>query len=154
MIKPILLYNQKILNNPCKPITDFSNPALEQLVQDLLDTMIANNGVGLAANQVGNDSQVCALDIEGHTKKMVLINPVIIEYSKETDVQVEGCLSCPGISIHMKRPTGVVLDSNLLSGEVIRYKFDGFDARVFFHEYDHLHGRMIASGLNFLAPLL
>jgi peptide deformylase len=154
MILPIRLYSEKVLNTVCKPITDFTDPALELFIQDLLESMQANNGIGLAANQVGKDVQICALDLEGRTKKMILINPKIVTYSKETDVQVEGCLSCPGASIHMKRPIGVIVDSNLINGELIRYQFDGFDARVFFHEFDHLSGKTIVSGLQMLRPMI
>lgn len=144
MIKPIQLYNQKILNTVCKSVTDFSDPALEQLVQDLLDTCAANNGVGLAANQIGSDLSVCVVDVEERTKKMILINPTIIAYSKKKIKKVEGCLSCPGLSATIKRPESVLVDSHLMSGELIRYQFTGFDARILFHEYQHLQGITIA----------
>src|SRR5271167_3155122 len=98
MIKPVLLYNQKILNTPCKPVTNFQDPMLEQLIQDLLETCVANNGVGLAAPQINSNLQVCVLDVENRTKKMVLINPVIIQYSKEKIKLLEACLSAPGLS--------------------------------------------------------
>jgi peptide deformylase len=147
MIKPILLYNQPILNKACKPVTDFTDPALEQLVQDLLDTCVANNGVGLAANQIGVDLQVCVLDCEERTKKMVLINPRLISYSKKKIKLNEACLSCPGLSVELKRPDSVVVDANLLSGELIRYEFRGFDSRIILHEHNHLFGVLISNSV-------
>ena len=116
--------------------------------------MVAYNGVGLAANQVGKDIQVCVLDVDNRTKKMVLINPTIIGYAKKKIKLNEGCLSVPGVSVAMKRPESVIVDSNLLTGELIRYEFTGFDARIFFHEYSHLQGYTIAGSLKNYIPLL
>jgi len=140
MIKPILLYNQAILDKPCKPVTDFTDSALEQLIQDLIETCAANNGLGLAANQIGSNLSACVLEVEEKTKKMVLINPTIISYSKKRNKKVEACLSCPGFSVTLKRPESVIVDANLPSGELLRYEFTGFDARILLHEYQHLQG--------------
>jgi len=154
MIKPILLYNQAILNTACKPVTDFNDPTLEQLVQDLLDTCAANNGVGLAANQIGSELSVCVLDVENRTKKMVLINPKIISYSKKKHKMAEACLSCPGLSVTLKRPESIIVDANLLTGELVRYQFDGYDARILIHEHNHLFGFTIAKTVNSYLPKL
>lgn len=154
MILSVRLYSDPILKNPCKLVTDFNDPALEQLVQDMLETCAAYNGVGLAANQVGKDIQVCVLDVEDRTKKMVLINPKIIGYSKKKIKLNEGCLSVPGISVTVKRPESIIADANLLSGEVIRYEFTGYDARIFLHEHNHLAGYTIASSLKSYLPVL
>jgi peptide deformylase len=154
MILPVRLYSDPILNTTCKSVIDFQDESLEQLIQDLMETMVAYNGVGIASNQVGVDKAVCVLDLENRTKKMSLINPTIITYSKETDVKQEGCLSCPGLTVHMKRPLGVIVDSHLLNGELIRYQFDGYDARVFFHEWDHLQGKHIGSSVKSLKGMI
>lgn len=154
MILPIKLYYEKILNTPCKSVIDFNDSTLESFVQNLLESMINYNGVGLAANQVGQDIQVCALDLENRTKKMILINPTVISYSKETNVQVEGCLSCPGLSVYMKRPEGLIIDANLLTGELIRYQFTGFDARIAGHEIEHLQGKHIGSSVKSLKGMI
>ena len=138
MILPIRLYTDPILKASCKFVENFNDPTLEQLVQDMLETMQANHGIGLAANQVGKDVQVCILDVENKTKKMVLINPKIIMYSKKKIKLNEGCLSVPGISVSIKRPESILVDANLLSGELVRYQFTGYDARIFLHEHNHL----------------
>lgn len=154
MILPVHLYTEAILKNPCKLVTDFNDPALEQLVQDMFETCVAYNGVGLAANQVGKDIQVCVLDVEDRTKKMVLINPKIIGYSKKRIKLNEGCLSVPGISVTVKRPESIIADANLLSGEVIRYEFTGYDAKIAGHEIDHLQGKHIGMRVKSLRPML
>ena len=154
MLKPVFLYNQKVLNEPCKPVTDFNDPALEQLIQDLIETCAANNGLGLAANQIGSNLSVCVLEVEERTKKMVLINPTIISYSKKRNKKVEACLSCPGFSVILKRPESVIVDANLPSGELLRYEFTGFDARILLHEYQHLQGICIAKAVNNYVPVI
>ena len=154
MILPVLLYTNKILNAPCKPVIDFNDPTLEVLISDMLETMVAYNGVGLAANQIGINLQVCVLDVEERTKKMALINPIIIGYSKKKVKLNEGCLSVPGVSVTMKRPESVIVDANLLTGELTRYEFTNYDARIFFHEYSHLQGHTITGSLKNYVPLL
>jgi peptide deformylase len=154
MIKPILLYTNKILNTPCKLVIDFEDVSLQELVSDLLGTLQANNGVGLAANQIGIDKQVCVLDVENRTKKMVLINPKIISYSKKKIKLNEGCLSVPGLSVEMKRPANVTVDANLLTGELIRIEFTGYDSRIFFHEFDHIQGLTLARTVQNYALLI
>jgi peptide deformylase len=148
MLQPIRLYTDPILNKACKLVTDFADPTLEQLVQDLLDTCVANNGVGLAANQIGSNLQVCVLDVENRTKKMVLINPKIISYSKKKIKLNEACLSCPGLSVALKRPESVIIDANLLTGELVRYEFKDYDARILLHEHNHLFGVTIARAVQ------
>ena len=154
MIKPILLHSNKSLKTPCVPVTDFNDPALQDLISNLLETMIANNGIGIAANQIGSNLTVCILNVEERTKKMFLINPTLIMYSKNKAKMSEGCLSAPGMSILMKRPESAIVDANTLTGEIVRYEFHGFDARILFHELDHTFGKTIVSGLQNYAPLL
>jgi peptide deformylase len=75
-------------------------------------------------------------------------------YSKKKIKLNEGCLSCPGLSVAIKRPESVVVDANLLSGELIRYKFEGYDARILLHEYHHLHGITIAKAVQTYVPMV
>jgi|SRR5579864_723572 len=154
MILPVRLYTEAVLNAPCKPVTDFNDPVLEQLIQDLLESCAAYNGVGLAANQVGIDKSICVLDVEERTKKMVLINPTIAMYSKKKLVMLEACLSCPGLTVQMKRPETLVVDANLLTGEKVRYQFTGYDAKIAGHEIDHLFGKTIGSTVKSLRPMV
>jgi peptide deformylase len=148
MIKPVLLYNHPLISKVCKNVVDFNDPALEQHIEDLIESCVAYNGVGLAAPQIGIDLQVCVLDVENRTKKMILINPTIISYSKKKLKLAEACLSAPGLSVQIKRPESVTVDANLPTGELVRYEFTGFDARILFHEYQHLQGICISRAVQ------
>lgn len=154
MILPVRLYTDQILKIACKQVMDFNGPELEILIQNMIESCIANNGVGLAANQVGSDKQVAVIRVESRTKTMIVINPKVVAYSKKKATQVEACLSCPGLSVNMKRPESVVVDMNLPTGELVRYQFDGYDCRIFMHEHDHLMGVTIASSVKSYLPML
>jgi peptide deformylase len=155
MTLPVRLYTDPILSKVCKPIEDFNDPSLEQLIQEMIVTMVAYNGVGLAAPQVGEDKQLAVLHVENRTKILVIANPKILRSSKEKDKQMEGCLSCPGVSLPVKRCKGIEVEVQNLSGEKIQYRFTDFDARIFMHEFDHLCGVTIAhKGLKNYLPKL
>jgi peptide deformylase len=145
MILPVRLYTDKILHEICEPVTDFTG--LESLAQDMLMTMEAYKGVGLAANQIGLSRQMCVLNLEDRSKKLILVNPVITWYTKEWEIQKEGCLSAPGVSVPIKRYLGVEVEAQNLMGETVKYRFTEFDARIFFHEYQHLQGILISDSL-------
>jgi peptide deformylase len=142
MILPIRLYTDKILKQPCDLITDFTG--LDKLAGDMIETMLAYKGIGLAANQVGVNKNLAALYLEDKTKIIMVANIIIKGYTKETDVQNEGCLSCPGVSIPIKRHLGIDIEAQRLNGEKINLRFEGFDARILQHEYWHLQGSTIA----------
>lgn len=144
MLLPIRLYTDPLLSTTCATVTDFTDPKLEELVQNMVETMLANNGVGLAANQVGIPQQLAILYVENKTKIMTIINPVIIGLSKEKDKRYEGCLSCPGATVPVKRHLGVKLECQNLQGEKVQYEFTNFDARILQHEFKHLQGITIA----------
>ena len=154
MLKPILLYNQKILNEPCKLVTDFNDPTLPDLVSDMIETCSSNNGVGLAANQIGVDKALAVLHVENRTRILVLVNPKVVAYGKKKVRMLEGCLSCPGLSVKIKRPISLIVDANTLTGEEVRYEFTDFDARIASHEIGHLQGITIARAVNMYAPLI
>lgn len=144
MALSVRLYTDPILSQVCKPIDNFNDPALEQLVQEMIAAMQAYNGVGLAAPQIGESKQLAILHVENRTKILVIANPVIIRQSKERDKKIEGCLSCPGISLPIKRLKGVEVEVQNLMGEKVQYRFTDYDARIFLHEFDHLCGKTIA----------
>jgi peptide deformylase len=138
----VRLFIDPILYKPCEQVTDFSN--LDVFVQEMLLTMDKYKGVGLAANQVGVPRQICMVHLDDKTKLMGLVNPRIIRYSKEKDIQVEGCLSAPGISVKVKRSIWIEVEANFLHGaHASIIKFEGFNARIVQHEIDHLNGKMI-----------
>ena len=154
MILSVRLYTDPILKTPCKPITDFNDPALQELVSNMIETMGSNNGVGLAANQVGVGKSLAILHLENRTKILVLVNPKVVAYNKKKIKIVEGCLSCPGLSVNIKRPISLIVDANTLSGEEVRYEFTDFDAKIAGHEIDHLNGRTLADTVKKYVPVL
>lgn len=115
---------------------------------DMIDLMNKESGLGLAANQVGFPYQIFVMKAILNKKfgsPLVVMNPVIKGLSKETELGVEGCLSHPDLMLQVKRPISCVVEFDSLSEnyrDIIRIetKFDDIDARIFLHEYDHLHG--------------
>lgn len=115
---------------------------------DMIDLMNKESGLGLAANQVGFPYQIFVMKAILNKKfgsPLVVMNPVIKGLSKETELGIEGCLSHPDLMLQVKRPISCVVEFDSVSEnyrDIIRIetKFDDIDARIFLHEYDHLHG--------------
>jgi len=116
---------------------DFSTMDAEKISSDMFDIMKKYDGVGLAANQVGLDAQIF---IMGEDKPMTIINPVITEVSTNKVEMTEGCLSFPGLFMNVKRPDTVAVKYLDTQQKECIIKLQGFHARVFLHEYDHLQG--------------
>jgi len=154
MLLPIRLFTDQIISKVCQPVTDFNDPKLETLVQEMVETCMANRGVGLAAPQVGEDKQLAILHVENRTKIMTIINPKIIAHTKEKEKLDEGCLSAPGVTIPMKRYKGVEVEFYNLLGEKIQARFTDYDCRIFLHEFDHLQGKCIANTLTKYVSML
>jgi len=108
-----------------------------EIAKNLTETMIANNGLGLSANQVGLPYRVCA--ITGNTVR-VMFNPRIVNVSDEQVVMEEGCLSFPGLLIKVKRPATVKVRYTQPNNQTVTEEFAGLTARVVLHELDHLDG--------------
>ena len=143
-IRNIRTYGDSCLTKECKPVKEM-NRKLEELIEDMLDTMYEANGVGLAAPQVGILKQVVVIDVSPDgDEPIVLINPEIIETDGEQTGD-EGCLSVPGKSGQVTRPNYVkvkALDENM---EEVIYEGTELLARAFCHEIDHLHGTLYVS---------
>ncbi len=144
-IQPVRLYLDPILNKPVDLVTDFTG--LDNIAGDMIETMLAYKGVGLSANQIGLNKNLAVLHVEDKTKIRVVANIKILRYTKETDILNEGCLSCPGVSVPMKRYLAVEIEAQQINGESINLLFEGFDARILQHEIDHLNGRLIINNL-------
>lgn len=115
----------------------------EKLEADMIHFMIANRGIGLAANQLGFTKRVFVMgsnNIEGFPKPFALFNPRIIDSSKEMILDREGCLSYPGLYLNLKRPSWVIVEYQNSKGDLIEAKFEGYLAKCFQHELDHLDG--------------
>lgn len=137
--------NDDILFRPVARVRDFG-PALHRLLDDMVQTMRAAPGVGLAAPQVGIALRTAVIeypedeDDPDNTKRIYeLINPEIVKV-KGADVGQEGCLSMPGLAADVERPTYVVIKAQDRNGKEIRIKAYDWLARIFLHEIDHLHG--------------
>ena len=118
------------------------------IASDMIDLMNAESGLGLSANQVGLNAQIFVMKAilnKSHGSPLVVINPRINSISNTRDEGIEGCLSHPGLYLKVKRPTSIVVEFETLTDNYksvikVETKFDDIDARVFLHEYDHLHG--------------
>lgn len=135
-------YTNQILKQRI-PEFDFNDPDnnAQELETKLLDFMYANNGIGLAANQVGIPARVFVM---GHKDNphlgLGIFNPQIIANTEETTSMDEGCLSFPGIFVKIKRPTKIKARYQNSKGEWQERIFEGYDCKCFLHEFDHLEG--------------
>ena len=127
-----------ILIRETKKVDDL-NP-WEKIIPIMFDIMKSHNGCGLAAPQVGLSYRVFILNV---TKPMIFINPKIIECGKDLKEDVEGCLSIPGKNYKILRPIKIKVEWTRLDGEQQIQQYEGWTARAFQHEYDHLLGRLI-----------
>lgn len=155
MILPIYAYGQPVLRKVAKPITaDY--PALDELIANMWETMEYANGVGLAAPQIGLGIRLFVVDSrpmqeEGEEEKgikKVFINAEILEEVGNDWTHNEGCLSIPDISGDVDRPEGITIryqDENFVEHEEY---FDGMNARVIQHEYDHIEGILFTEHLK------
>jgi peptide deformylase len=115
----------------------------EQLEKDMIEFMLANKGIGLAANQIGITKQVFVMgsnNIPGFPPPFALFNPKIIESSKEMILDQEGCLSYPGLYLYIKRPSWVIAEYQDSKGNTKEIRIDGYLSKCFQHELDHLNG--------------
>jgi peptide deformylase len=114
---------------------------LKQYTDDMVETMHDEQGVGLAANQVGSLQRVAVIQLPEWDEPLILINPEIIRREGEREVE-EGCLSIPGYRGTVRRSERVRVRALDLSGKLIRIKADGLLAQALEHETDHLHGKL------------
>ena len=122
---------------------DFENPPMDpvKLYNELSDFMCENRGVGLAANQIGYPWSVFVMGNPNQRDGVIAVfNPFLVDTFGEEVYIEEGCLSYPGLFLKIKRAAGVRVRFSGVTGETDTIKFDGFTARVFQHEYDHLLG--------------
>jgi len=145
-ILDILNYPDPVLRAKTEPVTEF-DAKLKRLIADMWETMYFANGVGLAAPQVGVPARIIVLEWEEH--KYVLINPEILE-EEGCERCEEGCLSFPGIFEEVDRPTKIRVRYRDEDGAEHDEVKEGFLARVFAHEIDHLRGKLL---IDYLSPL-
>ena len=116
---------------------------LAQLVERMIRLMEDAQGVGLAANQVGVLRRVVVLLADGEAEPTVLVNPVILERSDETEEETEGCLSLQGVVVPVERRATLKVEARDAEGAPVELELEGLAARVAQHEVDHLDGVLI-----------
>lgn len=141
MIYKIRIYGDPILKKKAEIVTDF-NTEIKKILDDMLETMYNADGVGLAANQVGILKQLITIDVgtKKSPKPIKIVNPVIIEKSKEKTEYEEGCLSFPGITEKILRPSKVKVKFFDPDGNEKIMEFTGLESTAIQHEIDHLNG--------------
>lgn len=168
MILQLRYFNDPILRQQGEPIKHFDE-TLKTLASDMIETMSAEEGIGLAAQQIGKKCMLCVIDLPLNKKDapfswrydgelqpmpfeqlmpMVLVNPQINHYSRETSDYIEGCLSFPEINGEVTRPASIHLHFQDLNG--IRHALECNDlfARVIQHEVDHLNGKLFIDHMD------
>ncbi len=157
MILPMYILGQPVLRKEAEEIaTDYPN--LQELIQNMYETMLNADGVGLAAPQIGLPIRLFVVGLDALSDDIpeykdylhAFINPRILETGEDTEVIEEGCLSVPGIHENVRRPKSVHVaytDENLQPHDEW---IDGYAARVFQHEYDHLDGKLFIDHISSL----
>ena len=136
----LIKYPNEILEREVKDV-DLENPGFDpvKLKKEMVDFMIANNGIGLSANQIGLDAKVFVMgdSVENST---MCINPTVLQYTSDTAVDVEGCLSFPNVFVKIKRPKEILAKYWNENLEECTVKIEGYSAKCYLHELDHLLG--------------
>jgi len=150
MLRKILTEPDPILRKKCEPLEKVDTET-KKLMDDMLETMYAAPGIGLAAIQVGILKRLVVIDIskgEEEKKPIFLINPQIIHQSKKTSIYEEGCLSLPGQFAEIERPAECTLKYIDYNGKEKELKADGLLATCVQHEVDHLNGILFIDYLS------
>ncbi|MBO0959164.1 peptide deformylase [Neobacillus sp. MM2021_6] len=137
-IRKIVIHPADILEQECKAVEKFDKK-LAKTLDDMYDTMIEYDGVGLAAPQIGLDARIAIVDIDDEMGTIEMINPRIIETSGE-QTGPEGCLSFPDLFGEVTRPNFVKIEAYNRKGKKYSLEAEGFLARAILHEIDHLDG--------------
>jgi len=150
---PIIKYPNKILKRKTVPVHGLTSE-IKKLISDMIETMYANGGVGLASNQVGKNLSIAVCDISQNKKSpMVFINPVITEKNGES-VEEEGCLSFPNILLELKRPDSIKVKALNNKGKPFAIEAEGILSRVIQHEFEHLQGKVFIDNLPVIKRLM
>jgi peptide deformylase len=137
----ILQHPNPALKQRAEEVDARIDPTLARLAHEMAKAMYEAPGVGLAATQVGVQKRVVVVDIDDGL--VVLCNPRMVETSEDTELDDEGCLSLPGITVPVERSVSVVCEATDLEGNPLRIEGEGLLSRVIQHEIDHLDGMLI-----------
>jgi peptide deformylase len=149
MIRPILKYGDRILHDPARDV-DAITPEISRLIDDMIETMYAAPGVGLAAPQIGVPLRIFTVDVSVGRDPwglLIFVNPEFVE-REGMQLEEEGCLSVPGFEATVVRPARVVVKGLDRDGEPQRREGTALLARAFQHEMDHLDGTLFVDRLR------
>jgi len=147
----IRIYGDPVLRKVAKPVEQI-DATIKELAQDMIETMYANDGVGLSATQLGEEIRIFVMDPheeDGRQQPWVFINPVIHNRSGSVEME-EGCLSLPGIRADVKRAEEFDFEASDLNGLTVQFRAQGLIARIIQHENDHLDGKMF---VDYFSPV-
>ena len=161
MTYTVCKYGDAVLRKKAEPVGEVT-PEIRQLARDMVETMHAERGVGLAAEQIGKTLSLCVVDVPaeydaddngvrlnpGVAMPWVLVDPDIVNYSKEQQSGEEGCLSFPGLSASIERSMEITVNFTDLSGRKQQSTVRGFVARAVQHEVDHLNGVLLVDRMS------
>ncbi len=137
-LRNVRIDGDPVLRKIAKPVTKFDEK-LKMLAEDMIETMVAEDGIGLAAPQIGILKRLIVIDLYDEKGATVYVNPQIIHEEGE-QFEIEGCLSVPDASGAVRRPCKVTLRAQDLEGKVFEAEGEGLLARAMCHEVDHLNG--------------
>ncbi len=139
----VVKYGHPVLRRKADPVTTIDDE-IKKIIQDLEDTLDSQDGIGLAAPQVGVSKRIFVVDLKkaDQEKRVVLLNPRIIESSTDTSTTDEGCLSIPEVWGPVTRPVRIKIKGELVNGQTYMFTADGLFARAIQHELDHLDGKL------------
>ena len=155
-ILPVLRMGNPVLRQRATEVTDFNTDSLDQLIEDMIETMHAEDGAGLAAPQIGISQRIVVFGFDNNPRykdappvpRTILINPVITPLSDDMEQGWEGCLSVPGMRGLVPRYTRIRYTGFNQYAEPVDVTAEGFHARVVQHECDHLDGILYPERMN------
>jgi len=155
MLLKLCYYDNPILRTQCKPIQEITDE-IRQLAADMIETMDAHNGIGLASPQVGKSLCMFVMRQDEYDEEnnlilgepLIFINPKLSNPGKNEIILPEGCLSIPGLHIDVARPDTIFVQALDLEGNQVEKEFTDYTARVIMHENDHLNGVLFVDRIS------
>lgn len=149
MILPLAYYGESILRKKTEPVKEI-NDEIRLLVSNMIETMHAKDGIGLAAPQVFQSLSIFVTCVPVYQDEKILrpgvervfINPKILSYSEENETLLEACLSLPKLAGYVTRPLKIVVEAMNLEGTTFTQEFIDYEARCILHENDHINGKL------------
>jgi len=148
-VRPVLIYGDPRLHEKAEPVEKIDDSILD-LIDDMFETLFADDGIGLAAIQIGVKKAVIVIDLGEHEPKvrmLAMINPEITDRLGMCTFD-EGCLSVPGVTAQVERPETITVRYMDRAGKTVEMECGGLLARVIQHEYDHLQGILFPQRLK------